>query len=65
MNKRVEDPEWIVPMLFQCAMSKDQRKWCQENALPDNLIAAWKERYHGEYITYIENMLRVIRDRVD
>jgi hypothetical protein len=23
MNRRVEDPEWIVPMLFQYAMSKD------------------------------------------
>ena len=46
-------------------MSKDPKKWSAENMLPQNLLASWKERYHREYIDYIEKVLRVIRSRVD
>jgi hypothetical protein len=65
MNPKTEDPDWIVQMLFQAAMSKDPVKWSEENMLPQNLLASWKERYHREYIDYIEKILRVIRSRVD
>jgi hypothetical protein len=65
MNPKTEDPDWIVQMLFQSAMSKDQKKWSEENMLPQNLLDSWEERYHREYIDYIEKVLRVIRSRVD
>jgi hypothetical protein len=64
-NEAPENAELIVTLLFQYAMSKDKNAWCSENEVPANLMASWKERYHREYITYIENMMRVIRDRVE
>jgi len=65
MNPKTEDPEVIVQMLFQAAMSKDPGEWCQENNVPQGLLASWKERYHREYIAYLEILLRVIRSRVN
>ncbi|MGA2393656.1 MAG: hypothetical protein ABSH03_09935 [Candidatus Lustribacter sp.] len=65
MDSETANPETIVQMLFQAAMSKDPGAWCQENQVPQNLLASWKERYHREYIEYLEKVLRVIRSRVD
>jgi len=65
MDRKTEDPEAIVQLLFQAAMSKDPSVWSQENEVPQNLLASWKGRYHREYIEYLEKVLRVIRSRVD
>jgi hypothetical protein len=65
MEEETASPETIVQMLFHAAMSKDPAEWCRENNVPQNLLPAWKERYHREYIDYLEKVLRVIRSRVD
>jgi len=65
MDPKTENPDAVVQMLFQAAMSKDPSEWCRENQVPQNLLASWKERYHREYIEYLEKVLRVIRSRVD
>lgn len=65
MEERSENPETIVQLLFAAAMSPDSAQWCHENNVPPNFLPAWKERYHREYIAYLETVLRVIRSRVD
>lgn len=51
-------------MLFQSAMSGDPGAFSREHFIPVPMMTMWKERYHREYIDYLEKLLRVIRERV-
>lgn len=55
--------EQIVAVLFQAAMSGDAAKWASDNSLDPKLIEMWKFTHAQEYITYLEKVLRVIKER--
>jgi hypothetical protein len=53
----------IVTILFQAAMNGNATKWAREHNLDPKLLDMWKFTHAQEYITYLENLLRVIKSR--
>ena len=55
--------EQVVALLFQAAMSGDETAWAAAHDLDPKLLQMWKFTHAQEYITYLEQVLRMIRRR--
>jgi hypothetical protein len=55
--------EQIVGMLFQAAMSGDEGAWARAGDIDPKLLRMWKFTHSQEYITYLENVLRMMKRR--
>jgi hypothetical protein len=53
----------IVALLFQAAMSGDERAWAETNGVDAKLVQMWKFTHAQEYITYLEKVLRLMKTR--
>jgi hypothetical protein len=60
-----EEPasEQIVALLFGAAMSGDEVAWAQAGGIDPKLLQMWKFTHAQEYITYLEKVLRMIKNR--
>ncbi len=53
----------IVAALFQAAMSGDEASWAEMNGVDPKLLQIWKFTHAQEYIAYLENVLRMMKNR--
>lgn len=65
MSASGADRSWILTTLFQSAISGDAQRYAREQGFDPAFLPMWREQHHREYITYLENILRAIKDRVD
>jgi len=59
------DTSWILTTLFQSAISGDPARYAREHGFDPAFLPMWREHHHREYVAYLENILRAIKDRVD
>jgi len=55
--------EEIVAILFRAAMSGDRDRYAAEHDLDPKLLEMWTFTHSREYITHLENLLRLMRNR--
>ena len=59
------DSDEILMHLFQAAISGDAAHYARGQGIDPALLPMWREQYHTAYVAFLENILRVIKDRVD
>jgi hypothetical protein len=55
--------EEIVAILFRAAMSGDRDRYAAEHDLDPKLLEMWTFTHSREYITHLESLLRLMRNR--
>jgi len=53
----------IVATLFRAAMSGDRDAYAREHDLDPKLLELWTFTHSREYISHLENLLRLMRNR--